>query len=223
MTKESNVITEDISCIAHLPATLISTVGFHCEVWRCDGFVVRKGKKSRLDVVIKRHIEPCSFAEIKLLQRDYRELRRRLGAMAPEALFVNTLVDGVGNVAVIAEAITPWFNIANPAMADDAVPLLRVVQNARRQLQRFVEVAKEWHDQAKVIDLYGLDNLVLDINRQIRYLDSFRVFFYADLLYVVGEPDESLREKIEISVQRREYLEYLVEESCIVRIPGIGF
>ncbi|MCB1831070.1 MAG: hypothetical protein KDI35_13455, partial [Gammaproteobacteria bacterium] len=77
-----------------------------------------------------------------------------------------------------------------------------------------VAAAKQWREQeGKVIDLWGIDNLVLDKDRQIRYLDSFEVFFYEDMLHIMDNAGRELEEKITISLQRLDYLDYLVQQN----------
>ncbi len=214
MSKENLRLTGHIACIdaCGFRATLISTLGNHCEVWRSNRIVSLDGGAVEVDRVIKRHRLPCTFPEIRLLNRDYQTLKARLGSIVPEALFVATEVDGELNVVVIADTVQCWFNLANPANESDAVPLLRRHPRARDQLSSFLEAAREWYDDGdgRLIDLYGLDNLVLDVNRQVRYIDSFNVFFYPDLLEHCSEEDgASLREMIQRSLLRLEYLEYV--------------
>lgn len=226
MSKEDERIPARIACldIRNMPATLVPAFGYHCEVWRSTGIMMREGTRIPVDVVIKRHFQPCSLREVQVLHGEYLELKRRLEEMIPSALYVSTTVNGQNNVIVIAESANPWFNIANPANEEETVPLLRQLPRARNQLRRFVEVARFWHqEQDKIIDLYGLDNLILDVNREIRYIDSFGVFFYVDLLYALDEVDQTIEDKIEISLQRRDYLEYVIRESKIARIPGMDF
>lgn len=226
MGKERDRIPADIACIntKKMPATLVSTTGYHCEVWRRPGMVIRDGARHSSDIVVKRHLQPCSLAEVRVLHKEYRELKRQLADMVPAALFVASMVDGVDNVVVIADAVRPWFNIANPANESESIPLLRRLQRARSQLKVFVHAAKYWRDRHdKIIDLYGIDNLVLDVNRNIKYIDSFRVFFYSDVLYAIDGVDELWQEKVDLSLRRLDYLEYMLKESRVARIPRIGF
>jgi hypothetical protein len=207
----------NIACLntREIPLILISTTGFHCRVWQSTAIFIHGGEKITFDYVIKKYIGPCSLKEVEILYRDYREIKAKLDDIIPTAVFVATLVDGVESVIVIAETIYPWFNLANSANEEEAVPLLKKIPKARDQLEKFLESAREWHskENPKVIDLYGIDNLILDTNREIKYIDSFSVFFYEDLLYLFDEVDEELKERIEISLKRREYLEYLLQES----------
>jgi hypothetical protein len=64
-----------------------------------------------------------------------------------------------------------------------------------------------------MIDLFGLDNLVMDINREIVFLDSFFVFFFEDLFHLIdcSHQDDGLKEKVKISLKRLDYLERLLE------------
>ncbi|MDQ2696021.1 MAG: hypothetical protein M3Z21_11725 [Pseudomonadota bacterium] len=220
-----NRITGSIGCLdaANLQATLISTTGFHCHVWQCAWLMSKGEEHTAFDCVIKKHLHPCTLRETRILYKEYRTLKSRLEDMVPEAVFVPTLVDGQENVIVIAETVYPWFNIANPVNDSEAIPLLRRLPKARMQLRRFVEAAREWYETGeKVIDLWGLDNLVLDRDRQIRYIDSFRVFFYADVLHLLDEVEDTLRDKIEVSLQRREYLEHLLREASIVCVGFVA-
>ena len=217
MGRESDRIPQRVACLEteRIPATLMSVTGYHCEVWQAHGRLVREGRRVALDLIIKCHKEPCTLPEIRLLAADYRRLRERLGEIVPRATFVATRIDGARNVVVFAEVVRPWFNIANPANEDEAVPLLRRLNVARRQLVTFVEAARAWYEtpEMRVIDLWGFDNLVLDRDQRVRYIDSFRVFFFADMLHVIAEPDEDLEARIALSLKRLEYLEHLVRET----------
>lgn len=211
-------IPGEIACLdtARLPATLISTAGTHCEVWQQSGRIVRGEQQEAVDVVIKKFREPCSFPEARVYAREYRRLKAALDEMVPHTRFIFTRVDGRESVVVIAETFTPWFNIANPVNSSEAVPLLRRLTRAREQLARFLTATRRWRDDAdpKVIDLFGVDNLVLDRNYNLRYLDSFGVFFYESLLHLLDEVDEGLKHKIDVSVRRLDYLEYLLAASA---------
>lgn len=215
MGSENLRLPGTIGCIdtQGLRATLISTVGNHCDVWRVTRRRVRDGEVSEIDFVIKRPTLELSYPEIRLLLRDWRMLRTQLGDMVPQAVFIATEVDGVPNMVVVAEAVQRWFNIANPLFADDVMPLLARDPKARVQLAQFISVAYSWYDEGRgrLIDLYGLDNLVLDVNRNIRYIDSFNVFFYPDMLDY--EDDAQLREKIDVSLKRLHYLSDVLHES----------
>lgn len=136
-------------------------------------------------------------------------------ANLPATRFVHTEVDGEPSVVVIARTHTPWFNLANPSNEEEAVPLLRRLGRARDQLRRFIAAARGWHGDRdpRVIDLFGVDNLVLDRGYQLRYLDSFGVFFHESLLHLLAEVDEELKYKIDLSLRRLDYLEHLLSES----------
>ncbi|MCB1758634.1 MAG: hypothetical protein KDI68_02480 [Gammaproteobacteria bacterium] len=212
MSREIDRISTEIGCIdtANLPATLISTLGAHCKVYKAGGL---RAKGASHDVVLKMHTLSCDAREAELYQRDYRKLRQQLGDIIPQALFVRTRIAGVENLLVLAQAHTPWFNIANPANEAEAMPMMKGFHLARDQLRNFVAAARGWQrEESKVIDLFGLDNLVLDRKHQIRYLDSFEVFFYEDMLHLIEHHDRELEERITISLQRLEYLEYLVAQ-----------
>lgn len=214
--KASNRISSDIGCLntEDMPAALISTKGFHCKVWQSAMIIAQHQGKITLDFVVKKYRNPCFFEEIAVFNKDYHRLKAALGEMIPATLFVATLVDGVESVIALAETVYPWFNIANPAIEEDAVPLLQKLAKARNQLACFVSAADQWYaEEGKVIDLYGLDNLVLDKNREIKFVDSFSVFFHEDLLHILDETDDMLKERIEISLQRKNYLKYLLDQS----------
>jgi hypothetical protein len=213
MSKEFDRISSDIACVdtRNLPATLISTKGAHCIVWQTGGYRASPGHR---DIVIKRHTLSCTEAETRIYHRDYQRLRQQLGKVIPTAIFVRTRINGENNLLVLAKACTPWFNIANPANEEEALPLFAKLQKAREQLLQFVNIARQWQrEENKIIDLYGIDNLVLDRDHQVRYLDSFEVFFYEDLLHIIDDPGEDLAHRIEISLRRLEYLEYLLDRS----------
>lgn len=217
MGRASNRIPNQIGCIDtdSLRTALISTAGYHCDVWQANRVIMSEGRRRTLSYVIKCHKRPCLPKEVVVYQRDYRELRRRLGRIIPEAVFIRTPIDGISNVVAIAKAVTPWFNIANPIFEEDTVPLLRRLTRARSQLQRFIEAARDWGNatDARVIDLWGVDNLVLDNRQNIRYVDSFSVFFYPDIFHAIEDAGEFLSERIAVSLKRLDYLEYLLAES----------
>ncbi|ALG68875.1 hypothetical protein [Beggiatoa leptomitoformis] len=215
MGKEIDRISSDIAClnIEHFPATLVSTTGSHCEVWQAFRTSFDNAEKTTLNFVVKRHYQPCEFREVRNLCRDYYILKEKLTDIIPNALFVQTSIDNRANLIVIAETNTPWFNLANPINETEAIPTLRQNPKALSQLKRFLQAAKQWHDEKGwVIDLYGLDNLILNKNSEVRYIDSFSVFFYEDMLKFVTD-DDSLQEKIDLSLKRRSYLEYIYAQA----------
>lgn len=213
MAKEDARIPSEIGCLdtENLRATLISTVGAHCDVWQTAGYHFERNKNRTFDMVIKRHTLSCTPLETRIYRKDYLQLKKYLHDIIPEAIFVRTRIDGDTNMLVFARAFTPWFNLANPALAEDAIPLMAKLTKARNQLALFINTANRLREEEdKVIDLYGLDNLVLDKHMEVRYLDSFEVFFYQDLPYLIEESGEDLQEKIEVSLKRLSYLEYML-------------
>lgn len=210
-------IPNDIGCLDNerLRAAFISNQGFHCDAWQINRVFLRDGKSLIRNYIIKRYRLPCSMREIRFYHQDYMELRAQLGPMIPKAMFLQTRVDGQVTVLAVARAVTRWFNLANPAFESEVVPLLQRLTKARAQLQDFVSAAHRWYrsSEMKVIDLWGVDNLVLDNKQNVRYLDSFNVFFYPDTFHAIDEPNELLEEKIAVSRKRLEYLEYLLVES----------
>lgn len=198
-------------------AALVSTTGNHCQVWRgtrkhdnpVDG-------ESYTEFVIKYPLDSYGAADAGILARQYRTLRSELGDIVPEAMFVRSCLNGQPNLFIIARAVNVWFNIANPQNREEAIGLLREHPMARAQLGQFLKHAKKWRQgpNPRVIDLYGLDNLVMDNLRQIRFVDSFYVFFFEDMLHLLGgEPDYELQEKIQVSLQRLAYLEEILAAS----------
>lgn len=188
-------------------------VGHHCDVWQLS---VQRGKRRRpYDLVIKKYRTPCSVKELQVLERDYRILKMSLEDIVPDTIFVLTRTASGLSAIAVSHAIVPWFNLANPINESDAVPLLRKLPKALNQLMRFCHAARKWAHETdgKIIDLYGLDNLVLDTNREVRYLDSFHVFFYADMVNYVDEEDHYLMHRMEISASRFDYLEHLLNEA----------
>lgn len=216
MMRQPDPMADDIACLDldSIPATLIATTGYHCDVWQITRVPILE-HHSAVDVVVKRFREPCSLPEIRILLKEYQMLRRSLGQLIPKARFVATRIGNQDSVIAIAEAVYPWFNIANPANEEETIHLLMQLPRARDQLARFVKAARGWHEEDgnRIIDLYGLDNLVLDRNRDVRYVDSFRVFFHGDIFHLIDGADSALEEKMELSLQRRAYLEYVLSES----------
>ncbi len=220
--KELDRLLADVACLDHkqLRASLISTTGSHCEVWRSsrrqvtDDDDVENGT-TYIEFVIKWPLAHYSETEARLLARHYRLLKQTLDEIIPDTLFVVTRVNGTPSVIVLAKAINVWFNIANPQNEEEAVRLLCANPKSRIQLARFVRAAKAWRrsDNPRLIDLFGLDNLVMDINREIIFLDSFFVFFFEDMFHLIdnSEEDDGLKEKIDISIKRLTYLEHLLK------------
>ena len=206
-----------------LRATLVSNVGNHCEVWRTS----KRNKNAEdespyLEFVIKHPVIQYDENEVKLLVRQYRQLRESLQDIIPDALFFITRINGRENVCVLAKAVNIWFNIANPQNREEALELLSGDSKAFNQLKRFLETARAMQnsDNPKIIDLYGLDNLVLDTNREIRYIDSFDVFFFEDMRHLFGD-DPELEMKIQISLDRLDYLELILTLAGIKRKAAI--
>ena len=212
MGRESDRIPDRVAClnVDTMPAALISTRGFNCEVWQSAGVIVNAGRRHSVNFVVKRHRYACDRLKVRAYQRDYRRLRDALKDVVPAAVFVVTSIDGEPNVVVLAEACSPWFDLARPGNQEEARPLLTRLPKARAQLRQFVDCARAWAAQGLVLDLYGAENLVLDRDRNVRYLDSFGVFFYEDMLYAVDGVDESLQAKIAISSARLDYVESLL-------------
>ncbi len=220
--KELDRLLVDIACLdrKQLRASLISTTGSHCEVWRSSRRTSGSDEEdgagtSYIEFVIKWPLSRISEQEARLLARHYRQLKETLDEVIPDALFVVTRINGVPSVIVLAKAINVWFNIANSQNKEEAVRLLCTHTKARIQLARFVRAAKAWRqsDNPRMIDLYGLDNLVMDNNREIAFLDSFFVFFFEDMFHVIdgSYEDRELKEKVDISLNRLAYLDHLLE------------
>lgn len=218
MGRSNLLIPNDIGCLdtSKLRAQFISGLGFHCDAWQVTRVILREERKRLIrNYIIKRYRQPCTMREIQIYQNDYMELRAQLGEIIPKAMYLQTRVDGTVTVLAVARAVTRWFNLANPAFESEVVPLLQRLTKARAQLQDFVAAAHRWYrsSEMKVIDLWGVDNLVLDNKQNVRYLDSFNVFFYPDMFHAIDEPNDLLEEKISVSRKRLEYLEYLLVES----------
>ncbi|MEJ2393479.1 MAG: hypothetical protein P8045_01525 [Candidatus Thiodiazotropha sp.] len=219
--KELDRLLVDIACLDHhqLRASLISTTGSHCEVWRSSKRNVSQEEEATgstyMEFVIKWPLAHYSETEARLLARHYRLLKDTLDEIVPDALFVVTRVNGAPSVLVLAKAVNVWFNIANQQNEEEAIRLLCAYPKSRIQLARFVRAAKAWRksDNPRVIDLFGLDNLVMDNNREIAFLDSFFVFFFEDMFHLIegSEEDDGLKDKVDISVKRLAYLEHLLK------------
>ena len=227
MGKETDRMPAQVDCLdaERLPLTLISTAGFHCEVWRSSGVIVREdGSREPVDFVVKRSREPCPPAYVRVLARDHRRLRAALDEMVPPAIFVTTRIDGESSVIVLAQTCQPWFDLANPWNEEEALELLRHHPRSLDGLERFVRAARGWAAEAdgRIIDLHGAQNLVLDREWKVRYLDSFGVFLFPDVLETIEEDDEGLRERIAVSRARLDYLERLAEAARRREQGGAG-
>ena len=214
MARENDRIDNRIACLRteDLPATLISDAGYHCEVWRSSGKILRDGQREPLDLVIKVPRTTVSEGEVRVLRRDNDRLRNRLGDIVPATMYIRTVIDGHPSVVAMAPTIRKWFDVANPRYEAEIAPLIAQSERLRKALVDFVTAAEDWYVQEdRVIDLYGVDNLVFDRNRHLHYIDSFGVFFHADLLEILPDPDPGLAERIRISRERLQYLNHLLE------------
>lgn len=202
---------DDVACLntRRHSLELKSTLGHHCDVWQMS--VRRDRRRKPYDVVIKKYRGACSLRQTQVLDKDYRRLKASLEDIVPGTVFVPVKTASGLSVVAVSHAVIPWFNLANPFNETDAVPLLRKLPKARNQLMRFCHAARKWayEKHGKIIDLYGLDNLVLNTNREVRYLDSFHVFFYTDMIHALDD-DDQLSDRVNISVNRFEYLERLL-------------
>ena len=210
--KPDDNLSPEVSCLSPLTlqASLVSTSGSHCEVWRSNRRLV--AFSGYQEFVLKFPKDQLLEQDITTLMRDHRRLHDALEDIVPSSLFFVADINAKPSLCIIAEAVDVWFNIANPQNREEAVALLESHPKARNQLERFVSIAKQWRssDSPRLIDLFGIDNLVMDINREIRYLDSFFVFFFEDLPHLLAEVDPALEEKIAVSVERLNYLDGLL-------------
>lgn len=212
----------EVACLdrSAMRAALVATLGNHCRVWRgaLKDETTSTKDSGYAEYVIKYPVELYDDNDARILRSQYGTLRDALGEIIPEALFVKSRIDGRTNLFVIARAVDIWFNIANPTNREEAIGLLREHPIARHQLSRFVAQAKRWRQppNPRLIDLYGLDNLIMDKQRQIRYVDSFFVFFFEDMLHLIGgEPDYELEDKIRVSQRRLAYLDDVVRAASV--------
>ena len=216
MARDNDRIDSRIACLRtkDVPATLISDDGYHCEVWRSSGSIFRNGQRQSLDLVVKVPRQAISESEVRVLHREHHQIRERLGDIVPVTVFARTEIDEHPSMIAMAPNIRRWFDVANPIHEEEIAPLIGQSDRLRQAIQHFVDAAEHWYvTESKVIDLYGRDNLVFDRNRHLHYIDSFSVFFYADLLAVLPDPDPGLVERIRISRERLAYLQHLLGQS----------
>ena len=214
MAREDDRIDNRIACLRtdRMAATLVSDAGYHCEVWRSSGSVMRDGARQTLDRVIKIPRTPVPATEVRVLRRDHQRLHSALSDIVPPTVFVRTRIDDQPSVIAMAPTIRRWFDVANPINQAELAPMIARDPRLRDALRHFILTAERWHAQdGRVIDLYGVDNLVLDRNHHLHYIDSFGVFFHADLLDILPDPDPGLVERIRLSRIRLEYLNHLLE------------
>ncbi len=217
MARDNDRIDSRIACLRtkDVPATLISDDGYHCEVWRSSGSIFRNGQRQSLDLVVKVPRQAISESEVRVLHREHHQIRERLGDIVPVTVFARTEIDEHPSMIAMAPNIRRWFDVANPVHEEEIAPLIGQSDRLRQAIQHFVDAAEHWYaTESKVIDLYGRDNLVFDRNRHLHYIDSFSVFFYADLLAVLPDPDPGLIERIRISRERLGYLQHLLSHSA---------
>ena len=213
--EQSELAPKDVGCLGPSTfLTLVSEAGFHCDVWQTHVRRQVDDIHSVFDLVIKCHRGACGRAYARALQREHGRLRRELSEIVPPALFVATRIDGEESVVVVSDSCHRWFNPANPVYHDDLVPMLERMPRARDQMRRFVRAAITWRDasDSRIIDLVGEDNLVLTTSRELRYIDSFDVFFYPDILDLLDDRDFDLERRMDMSLERLTYLEAVCRE-----------
>ena len=216
MSIETDRLSKDVAClnVRDIPFTLVSKLGFHCDVWRSIGRIVRPSGYQSLDFVLKVGKRLCTWRQVAVLAKEYRILREALDDIVPASMFVATKINATPGAIVFAEACNPWFDLGNPTNEGEALPLLGRQPRLRHQLEHFTTCARQWLDeQHMVIDLQGAENLVIDRSGGVRYLDSFHVFFYRDILDALEEVDDDFLFRIDQSIHRLEYLEWLVRET----------
>jgi len=216
MSIETDRLAKDIACLnaRDIPFTLVSKLGFHCDVWRSIGRIVTSDGFQSLDFVLKVGKRLCTWRQVAVLAKEYRTLRDALDDIVPSSMFVATRINSSPGAIVFAEACNPWFDLGNPTNEADALPMLARQPRLWRQLEHFTVCARQWLDERQmVIDLQGAENLVIDRNGGVRYLDSFHVFFYRDTLDALDEVDDDFLFRIDQSIHRLEYLEWLVRET----------
>lgn len=216
MSQDQDKLPDNVSCInaEAVPFTLISTLGFHCDVWRSIGKIVTAERSSALDCVVKIGSQRCTRAQVRVLAKEHRILKQALGELVPAATFIATRIDREPRALVLAQACAPWFDLGNPTNESESLPMLARQPRLRQQLRDFTQAARHWLDDKRMlIDLVGAENLVLDRNGGVRYVDSFHVFFYLDTLDVIDQVDDEFLLRIEQSVERLGYLEWLLVQS----------
>ncbi len=216
MSEDQDKLPGNVSCMNAdaVPFTLISRLGFHCDVWRSIGKIVSAERTVPLDCVVKIGSQRCTRAQVRILAKEHRLLRDVLGELVPAATFVATRIDREPRALVLAQACEPWFDLGNPTNETESLPMLARQPRLRQQLGDFTQAARHWLDDKRMlIDLVGAENLVLDRRGGVRYIDSFHVFFYLDTLDVIAEVDDGFLLRIEQSVERLCYLEWLVGEA----------
>jgi hypothetical protein len=219
VSKETDRLEKEVAClnVRDMPFTLVSRLGFHCDVWRSIGRLVTIEGSKPLDFVLKVSKRLCNWREVAALAKEYRVLRSALDDMVPSSIFVATRVNRAPGAIVFAESCTPWFDLGNPTNEGEALPLLAHQPRLRYQLEHFTRCARRWLDERRmVIDLQGAENLVVDRQGGVRYLDSFHVFFYRDTLDAVDSVDDDFLFRVDQSIRRLEYLEWLVRETIPV-------
>lgn len=219
MAEAADRLEKEVAClnVRDMPFTLVSRLGFHCDVWRSIGRIVTEEGSRSLDFVLKVSKRLCRWREVAVLAKEYRLLRAALDEIVPASMFVATSVNRAPGAIVFAESCDPWFDLGNPTNEAEALPLLIRQRRLHYQLAHFTRCARHWLDDRRmVIDLQGAENLVVDRQGGVRYLDSFHVFFYHDILDAVDDVDEDFLFRVDQSVRRLEYLEWLVRET----VPG---
>ena len=193
--------------------TLVSDAGYHCDVWQTNVVSMVDDIRVDMDVVVKCHRGPCGQPYVRALQREHARIKSELKEIIPAAVFVTARIDGEDSALVIADSCNRWFNLANPGNEAELIPMLRKMPRARDQLRRFVHAAVRWRDanDVRVIDLVGEDNLVLTTTHEIRYIDSFDVFFYPDMLHLLDSRDYELEHRLAVSIERIAYVERVCE------------
>jgi hypothetical protein len=215
MTREADRVPAKVACVEKesMPFTLVSTAGFHCDVRRSIGVMVRGGERASMDFMLKRYKRPCTLAEIRVSGKEYLTIKGALEEIVPTARFGKTRMDAKPSVVVLAVNCTPRFDLSSPGNKDEALALLSRRGSAKAQLADFVRRALYWTDEeSKIIDLGGHREPGPGQRLRGRYLDGFHVFFYLDMLDVIEEVDDSLSFRFQVCIRRLDYLQRLVKQ-----------
>lgn len=213
--READRLAKRVHCLdlEDVPFTLISKYGFHCDVWRSIGRLITAEGPMSMDFVLKVAKHSCSVREVKVLAREHRLLRRGLEDVIPRTFYVATRIDDKPGVVAYADTCQLWFDLANPTNEVESLALLKRARRTPDQLRRFVKSARRLLDEErKLVDLFGSENLIVDRHYNVRYIDSFHVFFYMETADVIDDVGEQFRYRSDQSIQRLEYLEWLVSK-----------
>lgn len=173
MAKSPN-LSEEVPCIS--PKAFIrknTRNGSHCENYHA----YTQGDKTA-HTYVKKSFSLISDDDLNRYKKEYDEIKLRLGEIVPNATYIRAKVGQTLGALVLAEPIKITTDMLSEENKPYILEVLKSNPQTRQQLEDLLDAFDEWLAKGKVLDLSdnGEENVVLDENQNLHYIDSFDVF-----------------------------------------------